>query len=796
MAARSLLSPLRPILPAGLLPALALSGCGSADTPVAAPSALSYSSTFELATKGEDLAPLLASVRGGAVSSWSVTPALPAGLELDASDGSIGGVPRVQAEPATYVVRASNVSGFSEASVVLGVVAPLQLVAVANSADSTLSAFRIDPGTGLLTPTGITAPIMVESGARGICAHPSGNYLYLLQRDSSTVRIFDVHADSGRFVERGAVACAGLNPNELTLSPDGSRLYVIAQTQVHVETFTVGGDGSLSSLGGLSLDDGIDPIDGAWDAELAADGRFLWLSNVTAKSIQTLALDPTTGLPAVSGPPSVSNFTPFWLASSRDGRFLYTNCRIHSRLQVYSIDPQTGALSFVENENTALQPSRVALAPSGRFLYATIASDDTLRTFAIDPSTGALSLNDVTPTGDRPESLSFDFTGERVYVTLGQDAELQCFRVDPATGELTLEDSLRTRESPLNIAPIPSDEPPNPRASFAYVSTSEALAPTVFRIDSVDGALAPLSTPAPGAPQPQAVALHPSARWLVSARPNDNQLAVLALDPATGLPTAPEALTASAAEPIALAFEPSGRRLLVLHRLAGELRLLDFDESTGDLAQLGALSVSAGARSLAVDSSGRFAYVANPETNEVLTVAIDLATGALTQSQPAKPLDGQPAAVAITPNGRYLLASAASKGRVALYQIHAADGALSLISSRPSGTNTVALTSDPLGRFIYVCNRDTNGVGDVSVFRIDPNSIITDFTRVGEFTAGNQPIAASVHPSGSQLYVASEGSNTLVRLLIDRSSGMPQPVQSTSLTSAPQGIALSLRLVP
>lgn len=790
----------RTTLPSVLLAALALASCGGGggdSTPPVAPEALSYPSTFELATKGADFAPLSATVRGGAVSSWSVTPALPAGLALDPSDGSISGVPTQLAEPATYVVRAANVTGFTETSLQLGVVAPLQLVAVANSADSTLSTFRLDPGSGLLAPTGFTAPLTVEAGARGLVAHPSGRYLYLVQRDSSTIRVFDVDAPSGRVFERGALACAGQNPNELLLSPDGQRLYVIAQTDVHVETFTVGGDGALSPLGSLTLNDGLNPIDGAWDAELAADGRFLWLSNVTAKSIQTLSVDAITGLPSPAGLPQVSAFAPFWLASSRDGRFLYTNCRTNSRLQAFAINSQTGALSLVENEITAAQPSRVALSPSGRFLYASIASDDTLRTFAIDPQTGALSQVAATPAGDRPESLSFDFTGRFLYVTVGQGAELEIFRVDPTTGALLREDSLRTRTSPLSIATVPGEQPSQPRASYAYVPTAQSAAPAVFRVAAQDGALEPVSTPTPTTSQPQSVALHPSSRWLVSARTNDNQLAVLELDPQTGLPTAPESLSPIGNEPIALAFEPSGKRLFVLHRSLGEVRALDFDESSGALVHVGALPVSGGSRSLAVDPTGRFAYIANPLTNEILTVAIDLASGALTQPLPAKPLDGQPTAIAVTPNGRYLLASAASKGRVALYGISAADGSITLINSRLAGTNTLAIASDPIGRFVYVCNRDTDGVGDVAVFRVEPNALVTGFlTRIGEITAGTQPIAAAVHPSGSQLYVANEGSSSLSRLVIDRVSGMPQTAQTSTLPSSPQGIALSLRLNP
>lgn len=781
-----------------LLGALALAGCGGGgNSPPAAPDALSYPSSFELAVKGVDLAPLAATVRGGAVSSWSVTPALPAGLTLDAQSGSISGAATELAVPSTYVVRASNAAGFSEASIEIGVVAPLHLVAVANAADSSLSTYRLDPSSGLLAPTGITAPTVVETGARCLVAHPSGRYLYLVQRDSSTIRIFDVDSVSGRLLERGALACAGLNPNELLLSPDGQRLYAIAQTDVHVETFTVGADGSLSSLGSLTLDDGASPVDGAWDAELSADGHFMWLSNVTAKSIQTLTMDPITGLPTPAGLPHVSAFAPFWLVGSRDGRFLYTNCRTNSRLQVFAVDAQTGVLTLVENEITAAQPSRVVLSHSGRFLYATIASDDTIRTFAIDPQTGALTQVAATPAGDRPECLSFDFTGRQLYVTVGQGAEVEIFRVEPTTGALLREDSLRTRASPLSIATVPGETPLEPRAVYAYVAMAQSSAPAVFQLDAKNGALEPVSAPNPSASQPQSLVLHPSARWLLSARASDNQVAVLAIDVQTGLPSAAESLSPVGNEPIALAFEPSGQRLLVLHRSQGEVRSFAFDEDSGVLVHVGSLPVSNGSRSIAVDPSGRFAYIANPLTNEVLTVGIDLDTGALTQSLTPKSLDGQPTAIAVTPNGRYLLATAASKGRIALYGISAADGALSLINSRLAGTNTVAIASDPIGRFIYACNRDTNGVGDVAVFRVEPNALLSGFlTRIGEVTAGNQPVAVAMHPSGSHLYVANEGSNSLSRLTVDRGTGMLQMAQTNVLASSPQSIILNLRLVP
>ncbi len=63
---------------------------------------------------------------GGAVVSWSVNPALPAGLAFSATDGSISGTPTAAAASAPYVATATNSGGKSTVSLTIAVAgAPL-----------------------------------------------------------------------------------------------------------------------------------------------------------------------------------------------------------------------------------------------------------------------------------------------------------------------------------------------------------------------------------------------------------------------------------------------------------------------------------------------------------------------------------------------------------------------------------------------------------------------------------------------------------------------------------------------
>jgi DNA-binding beta-propeller fold protein YncE len=86
-------------------------GCGSKGDSAKVPTALSYSASTAVFTKGVAIIPDNPTSSGGAVSSYSASPALPAGLTLSGSTGVISGTPTVVAIAATYTVTASSAGG-------------------------------------------------------------------------------------------------------------------------------------------------------------------------------------------------------------------------------------------------------------------------------------------------------------------------------------------------------------------------------------------------------------------------------------------------------------------------------------------------------------------------------------------------------------------------------------------------------------------------------------------------------------------------------------------------------------
>ncbi len=96
---------------------VALAGCNpgssSSSSGLTAPSALSYPVPAPL-IQGLPIAPLLPALTGGAPTLYEVSPALPAGLSLNATSGEITGTPSAVTPLDSYRVRASNAAGFVE----------------------------------------------------------------------------------------------------------------------------------------------------------------------------------------------------------------------------------------------------------------------------------------------------------------------------------------------------------------------------------------------------------------------------------------------------------------------------------------------------------------------------------------------------------------------------------------------------------------------------------------------------------------------------------------------------------
>jgi 6-phosphogluconolactonase (cycloisomerase 2 family) len=756
-----------------LVLALAISGCGGGggggSTPIVpggpgAPSNLSYAQTQALYVRGQAIAANAASVTG-TVETWSIDPSLPAGLGLDPLNGTISGVPSAVSPLRTYTVAAANVDGSASTQIELGVVLAHTFALGSNIQDDTLSLFVIDPKSGIPRQWCYVKTAPGESFPRSLVAHPSGSPIYVANRDTENVSIYDLDVSDGFLAARAPVS-AGLQPGGILVDGAGSAAFVTLSGSGYVQAYRI----DPADKGLLPAGPAVFSGAGAESLAIDAAGRYLYVSNAAAGTVRTFAIHPQSKQLTPQGNDAVCGASPRSLAWSKDQRFLYVANSGGDTLSIVAVDPQSGQTGAVSEFQVGVLPTDIAVDPFGRYLYVTLAGANVLETFSIDAATGALSPTGVPMlTGLLPSRLCIDSVGRRLYVVDTASWETAVFVLDKLTGQPTGRESCRTRGQPLAltlIAPVDSHEV---MSQFAYVTNRDSNSLSMYKSVSGLGKLSGIGPDLPTGLEPTGLVTDPWSRYLFAINTGAATLTSYDIDQATGELIEIGAPLATGSYPRRIAVDLSGRFLYVSNTDSNDLSLFGLDVASGSPTALGTYSLGRQPSALALEPTGRFLYTANEGVNGISVLNIDAQSGVLTPTAPEFATAEVPSALEVHPTGRYLYATFRSSGEVHHYEINSQTGELSQLSSVHSGSQPTSMTIDPRGRWGFVTNYDATGTGDLSIFEIDSTSGTP--TLVGTQVAGLHPVDAVVGPSGKYLFVANQGSDNVTVFAIQIGNG-------------------------
>jgi 6-phosphogluconolactonase (cycloisomerase 2 family) len=254
-------------------------------------------------------------------------------------------------------------------------------------------------------------------------------------------------------------------------------------------------------------------------------------------------------------------------------------------------------------------------------------------------------------------------------------------------------------------------------------------------------------------------------------------------------------IAAGGVGPTSMAVDPTGKFAYVANEgcpdaFASNVSMYTIDTSSGLLTSVGPPVTTGdfGADSVAVDPSGKFAYVANwGEGNTAGSVSmytINPTSGALTFTgtivapcaPPPSPGSCAPWFLAVHPSGKF--AYVANEGgftptSVSMYAINATTGSLTFIGTIAADGRAVAVTVDPSGKFAYVADGGQNSDGskgtNVSMYAIDATTGV--LTSIGKIAAGMSPSSVAIDPSGKFIYVVNYDSNDISMYTMDATTG-------------------------
>src|SRR5579863_1753403 len=216
-------------------------------------------------------------------------------------------------------------------------------------------------------------------------------------------------------------------------------------------------------------------------------------------------------------------------------------------------------------------------------------------------------------------------------------------------------------------------------------------------------------------------------------------------------------------------------------------------------------------QSIAVDPSGKFAYVASQGCDldgYVSMYTINPTTGALASIAPPVPSNDEfTDSVTVDPSGKFAYVASSGDvwdidfGSVLTYTINPTTGALKSATGGITGTgvngtpeffNSIAF--DPSGKFAYAADGGAfpagsfGGSSSVSMYTI--NSTTGALTSLGLIAAGTSPDAVAVDPAGKFAYVANFGSNDISMYTIDATTGALASIGTIAAGTGPVSAAV------
>lgn len=360
--------------------------------------------------------------------------------------------------------------------------------------------------------------ILIACSSSNITSSTTVADLIFTSQGDMSVLSYQVNLGNGALTQVGHEITTGPNtmPVAIKFTPDGKAAFVVNRGVPpsgtdSIATYSVNGDGSLTSSGANVAAGGPNPIALAIDAS----SKFVFVAN--------------EGLGGISGTSSISVYTisggtlslasttptddfATALAVSSTSNFLYVANSVgalpllQGEVTQYSFDPTTGALTKVASYLTGgTTPAGVAINRKG-FLYVTNFGSNNISGFMI-ASDGTLSPTPKSPytisAGAGPQSIVADPVEDFLYVADYGSNQVSGFVISAASGQLSAinPNAVSTGVGPSSIAM-------DPTGIYLYTTNIGSPSLSVYHLNYMTGQLGAIQTDFPAPGQPSAIAVH------------------------------------------------------------------------------------------------------------------------------------------------------------------------------------------------------------------------------------------------------------------------------------------------
>jgi 6-phosphogluconolactonase len=269
--------------------------------------------------------------------------------------------------------------------------------------------------------------------------------------------------------------------------------------------------------------------------------------------------------------------------------------------------------------------------------------------------------------------------------------------------------------------------------------------------------------------------------------------------------------------PSAMAITPDGNTLFVANNGSNDIArfMINSDGTVTGVtpnqpATTNPMVMAVDPTSLAVDSGGKFLFVANQGSDNISIFSISGTTLTEVAGSPF-PTDPDPAGIAVAPSNNFLYVSNNINGTVSAYTFDSTTGALTAIAGSPYTTTgpaapgitptglaiAAASSGNASGTFLYVANSGSSNVSAFVICTTVTNSCPAadgSLTPVAgsPFSAQPGPVAMAVAPAGAFLYVADRQANQVSSYKIAAATGVLTGTTPANISTGFQPVSIAM----
>lgn len=313
------------------------------------------------------------------------------------------------------------------------------IVYVSHADGREVHVMEMNPETGDLS---LLEKVSVSGVAMPMAVSPDRRYLYVgLRSEPWSVASFRIDPGSGRL---SPIATTRLPDNFAYIATDRSGRFLLGASFAgnKIAVNPIGPHGWVQERPVQVF--GMPPA--AHCILTDPSNRFVYVPCRDGNAVVQLRFDAATGMVSPNDPLAVvaaDGAGPRHAAFHPNNAFLYLLNELDGSAYVYAIDATLGTLSLKQTVDArppglAGNPAAadIHLTPNGRFLYGTVRTSNTIAGFAVDPQTGLLDLVGHWPSEEHPRGFNICPRGRFLYAAGLHSHHLQSYRIDGTSGKL------------------------------------------------------------------------------------------------------------------------------------------------------------------------------------------------------------------------------------------------------------------------------------------------------------------------------------------------------------------------